>query len=111
MKEKIAINALKKLPFFGGLMAMALLSMALVGFIDSSVVLASAQDSKTIQISIVSDASRLSNLLTHIDKQYSDWPFFIEVLREFYPARDIGYFIKKPVTIDQLIRRVKSELE
>jgi plastocyanin len=61
MKEKIATNALKKLPFFVGLMAMALLSMALVGFTDSSVVLASAQDSKTIQISIVSDASRLSN--------------------------------------------------
>ena len=61
MNCRILTNALKKLPFFDGLMAMALLSMALVGFIDSSVVLASAQDSKTIQISIVSDASRLSN--------------------------------------------------
>ena len=35
----------------------------------------------------------------------------IEVLRELYPTRDIGCFIKKPVTIDQLVRRVKEELK
>jgi DNA-binding response OmpR family regulator len=35
----------------------------------------------------------------------------IEVLRELYPARDIGCFIKKPVTIENLVRRVKTELE
>src|SRR5918992_1187868 len=35
----------------------------------------------------------------------------VEVLRELYPTRDIGCFIKKPVTIDQLVRRVKAELE
>ncbi len=35
----------------------------------------------------------------------------IEVLRELYPARNIGCFIKKPVTIDQLVRRVKEELK
>jgi DNA-binding response OmpR family regulator len=35
----------------------------------------------------------------------------IEVLRELYPTRDIGCFIKKPVTIDELVRRVKAELE
>jgi DNA-binding response OmpR family regulator len=35
----------------------------------------------------------------------------IEVLRELYPARDIGCFIRKPVTIDQLVRRVKEELD
>jgi DNA-binding response OmpR family regulator len=35
----------------------------------------------------------------------------IEALRELYPTRDIGCFIRKPITIDQLIRRVKSELE
>jgi DNA-binding response OmpR family regulator len=35
----------------------------------------------------------------------------IEVLRELYPTRGIGCFIKKPVTIDQLVRRVKAELE
>jgi len=35
----------------------------------------------------------------------------IEVLRELYPTRDIGCFIRKPVTIDQLVRRVKAELE
>lgn len=35
----------------------------------------------------------------------------IEVLRELYPTRGIGCFIKKPVTMDQLVRRVKAELE
>jgi DNA-binding response OmpR family regulator len=35
----------------------------------------------------------------------------IEVLRELYPTRDIGCFIRKPITIENLIRRVKSELE
>ena len=35
----------------------------------------------------------------------------VEVLRELYPARDIGCFIRKPVTIDQLVKRVKAELE
>jgi two-component SAPR family response regulator len=35
----------------------------------------------------------------------------IEVLRELYPTRDIGCFIKKPVTMDELVRRVKKELE
>jgi DNA-binding response OmpR family regulator len=35
----------------------------------------------------------------------------IEVLRELYPTRSIGCFIKKPVTIDQFVRRVKAELE
>jgi DNA-binding response OmpR family regulator len=35
----------------------------------------------------------------------------IEVLRELYPTREIGCFIKKPVTINHLVRRVKSELE
>jgi DNA-binding response OmpR family regulator len=34
----------------------------------------------------------------------------IEVLRELYPTRDIGCFIRKPVTIDQLVKRVKAEL-
>jgi hypothetical protein len=35
----------------------------------------------------------------------------IEALREQYPSLSIGCFIKKPVTIDQLVRRVKTELE
>jgi DNA-binding response OmpR family regulator len=35
----------------------------------------------------------------------------IEVLRELYPTRSIGCFIRKPITIDQLVRRVKVELE
>jgi CheY-like chemotaxis protein len=35
----------------------------------------------------------------------------IEVLRELYPTRGIGCYIKKPVTIEQLVRRVKAELD
>jgi DNA-binding response OmpR family regulator len=35
----------------------------------------------------------------------------VEVLRELYPTRGIGCFIKKPVTIEELVRRVMSELE
>jgi DNA-binding response OmpR family regulator len=34
-----------------------------------------------------------------------------EALREQYPSLSIGCFIKKPVTMPNLIRRVKSELE
>src|SRR5215208_7136754 len=34
----------------------------------------------------------------------------VEVLRELYPTRGIGCFIKKPITIENLIRRVKTEL-
>jgi DNA-binding response OmpR family regulator len=34
-----------------------------------------------------------------------------EALREQYPSLSIGCFIRKPVTIDQLVRRVKTELE
>jgi two-component SAPR family response regulator len=34
----------------------------------------------------------------------------IEALRELYPTRSIGCYIKKPITIDQLVRRVKAEL-
>lgn len=35
----------------------------------------------------------------------------IEALRELYPTRSTGCYIKKPITIDQLVRRVKAELE
>ncbi len=35
----------------------------------------------------------------------------IEALREQYPSLSIGCFIKKPVTIENLVRRVKAELE
>jgi CheY-like chemotaxis protein len=35
----------------------------------------------------------------------------IEVLRELYPTRNIGCYIKKPVTIEQLVERVKAELD
>ena len=34
-----------------------------------------------------------------------------EALREQYPSLSIGCFIRKPVTIDNLVRRVKAELE
>lgn len=35
----------------------------------------------------------------------------IEALREQYPSLSIGCFIKKPITIENLIRKVKAELE
>jgi CheY-like chemotaxis protein len=35
----------------------------------------------------------------------------IEALREQYPTLSIGCFIKKSITIENLVRRVKSELE
>jgi two-component SAPR family response regulator len=35
----------------------------------------------------------------------------VEVLRELYPMRSIGCFIKKPVTIEYLVRRIKTELD
>lgn len=35
----------------------------------------------------------------------------IEVLRELYPTRSIGCYIKKPVTIEYLVRRIKAKLE
>jgi CheY-like chemotaxis protein len=35
----------------------------------------------------------------------------IEALREQYPSLSIGCFIKKPITIENLVRRVKAELE
>jgi DNA-binding response OmpR family regulator len=34
-----------------------------------------------------------------------------EALREQYPTLSIGCFIKKPVTIENLVRRVKAELD
>jgi DNA-binding response OmpR family regulator len=34
-----------------------------------------------------------------------------EALKEQYPSLSIGCFIKKPVTIENLVRRIKSELE
>jgi DNA-binding response OmpR family regulator len=34
-----------------------------------------------------------------------------EALREIYPAIDLGCFITKPVTIDYLVERIRSELE
>jgi CheY-like chemotaxis protein len=35
----------------------------------------------------------------------------IEALREQYPSLSIGCFIRKPVTIENLVKRVKVELE
>jgi DNA-binding response OmpR family regulator len=35
----------------------------------------------------------------------------IEALREVHPTISVGCFIKKPVTIDYLVRRIKAELE
>jgi hypothetical protein len=35
----------------------------------------------------------------------------IEALREQYPSLSIGCFIKKPITIEDLVRKIKAELE
>jgi DNA-binding response OmpR family regulator len=35
----------------------------------------------------------------------------IEALREIYPALSIGCFIKKPVEIEYLVKRLKAELD
>jgi plastocyanin len=50
----------RKLTIVRTLFAVGLLVL-LLGIIDNAAIFASAQDSKTIQISIVSDASRLTN--------------------------------------------------
>jgi DNA-binding response OmpR family regulator len=34
-----------------------------------------------------------------------------EAFREIYPALSLGCFIKKPVTIDYLVNRIKAELD
>jgi len=34
-----------------------------------------------------------------------------EALREMYPTRQEGCFIRKPVTIDHLLKRIRSELD
>ena len=41
----------------------------------------------------------------------SSGPINQEALREQYPSLSFGCFIKKPVTIEYLVRRVKAELE
>jgi len=35
----------------------------------------------------------------------------LEALREIYPAISVGCFIRKPVTIDYLVKRIMSELD
>jgi plastocyanin len=52
---------LTKLPFLGAILAIALLSVAIVSIIESNINLASAQVSKIIPVSIVSEASQLTN--------------------------------------------------
>ena len=34
-----------------------------------------------------------------------------EALREIYPTRQEGCFVRKPVTIDYLLKRIMSELD
>jgi hypothetical protein len=34
-----------------------------------------------------------------------------EALKEQYPSSNIGCFIRKPVTMENLVRKVKAELE
>jgi DNA-binding response OmpR family regulator len=35
----------------------------------------------------------------------------IEALREVYPTISVGCFIKKPITLEYLVKRIKAELE
>jgi DNA-binding response OmpR family regulator len=35
----------------------------------------------------------------------------LEALREIYPTLSLGCFLKKPVTMDYLIERIKAELD
>ena len=35
----------------------------------------------------------------------------LEALRDIYPALNLGCFVRKPVTIDYLLKRIKSELD
>ena len=35
----------------------------------------------------------------------------LEALREIYPTLSLGCFLKKPVTIDYLVKRIKAELD
>jgi DNA-binding response OmpR family regulator len=35
----------------------------------------------------------------------------LEALREIYPTLSLGCFLKKPVTIDYLVNRIKAELD
>jgi plastocyanin len=60
MKMKMKMKMLRELTIVRTLFAIGLLVLPL-GIIDNAAILASAQDSKTIQISIVSDATRLTN--------------------------------------------------
>lgn len=41
----------------------------------------------------------------------SSGPINQEALREKYPSLRIGFFISKPVTIENLVRNVKAELD
>ena len=34
-----------------------------------------------------------------------------EALREIYPTLSLGCFIRKPVTMDYLVKRIRSELD
>jgi plastocyanin len=60
MKTKTKTKTLRELTIVMPLFAIGLLVL-FPGVIDNAAILASAQDSKTIQISIVSDATRLTN--------------------------------------------------
>ncbi len=59
-----------------------------------------------------------SEVFVHFEKQNNPRFCFMssglinqEALREHYPSLSIGCFIKKPTTMEKLIKRVKSELE
>ena len=35
----------------------------------------------------------------------------VDAAREVHPLKSIGYFIKKPITAEELIKRIRAELE
>jgi hypothetical protein len=40
-----------------------------------------------------------------------DVPDYEEEIREVHPLKSIGCFIRKPITAEQLLRRIREELE
>ncbi len=52
-----------------------------------------------------------TTIFSNIDKNNTACDTNIEALREVYPTLSIGCFIKKPVTIENLAKRLLAELD
>jgi hypothetical protein len=95
MKTKIETRVFKKLSI-GVLSAIALLA-TLLGIIDNTAILVTAQDSKTTQISIISGASRLTNTV------YQPNLINIKVRDESYDESNSGIAEK---IIDEIVTNI-----